>query len=168
MLDHLKRFFNSSEKEPEMAQEETQAAVLAVDQSAELQLALASQVEAFAELQNSHKELTAKFEQAQAALAVIEAEKASLVAQAAATKLEARKASVVAAIGTEKAAAMLEATSSLGDEQFEAVVGALTTSLEVEAQSMMFKEVGVSGEVDASKIDDANKPTHFNQFINKK
>jgi hypothetical protein len=97
-------------------------------------------------------EVSAKLEAAHAELAAIAAEKAELVATAAAAKLAARKEKIVAAIGTEKADALMVATGSLDDAAFEAVVSAMTGSMDAEAKSSLFTEVGVTAEADAAKV----------------
>lgn len=97
-------------------------------------------------------ELTGKYEVATAQLAAIAAEKAELVANAAAAKLAARKEKIVAAIGTEKSDALMTATEGLDDAQFNAVVSAMAGSVEAEAKTDLFKEVGVTADADASKV----------------
>lgn len=150
MIKNFKRFFTTKEKEPVMAQEETQAPVLAVDNTAELATALASlasQAEAIAEL-------TSKYESAQAALAEIEAAKSALIAEQIAAKLAARKEKVETVIGTAKAPALLSATESLDDAAFEAVVSAIQGSVEQESKSELFREVGASGSADALNVEE--------------
>lgn len=97
-------------------------------------------------------EMTAKFEAAQAELATLAAEKAEMVANARAVKLAARKEKVVAAIGTEKADGLMLATEGLDDAAFEAVVSALAGSVDAEAKTELFSEVGVAAEADAAKV----------------
>ena len=65
-----------------------------------------------------------------------------------ANKLEARKAQLESIVGTEKAATTFEAIKGLDDTVFAAVVTAMATSVEVEANSTLFKETGVSGEAE--------------------
>jgi len=65
-----------------------------------------------------------------------------------ADKLEARKAQLESIVGTEKAATTFEAIKGLDDTVFAAVVTAMATSVEVEANSTLFKETGVSGEAE--------------------
>lgn len=129
-------------------QAEPEAAAPALEQNEALVAATA----ALAELAGKFEELSTKFEAATAALAAIEAEKADMIAQAVAAKAAARKEKVEAAIGTEKAAGLLLATNGLDDAAFDAVVSALTGSVEVEAKTDLFKEVGVTAEVDAAKV----------------
>ncbi len=68
-----------------------------------------------------------------------------------AAKLEARKAQLESIVGTEKAATTFEAIKGLDDTVFDAVVTAMATSVEVEANSTLFKETGVSGEAEPAK-----------------
>jgi len=152
MLDHLKRFFNATEKEPEMAQEGKQAPALVVDNTAELasaQVALASQTEAFSDLQAKLAELSSKFEQAQLALAENEAAKAALQAEQLAVKMQSRKEKVESLIGTVKAPALLSATESLDDITFETIVTAMQGAVEKEGKSELFTEMGASVETEA-------------------
>ena len=65
-----------------------------------------------------------------------------------ADKLEARKAQLESIVGTEKAATTFEAIKELDDTVFAAVVTAMATSVEVEANSTLFRETGVSGEAE--------------------
>lgn len=134
-----------------MAQEETQAPVLAVDNTAELALAQA----ALSTAQLQIAELTTKFAEAQALLDAIASEKATLVANAATARLQARKEAIEASVGTDKADALLAATDSLDDVAFKAVVGAMAMSFEKEASSQLFKEVGVAGSVDAKAVEES-------------
>lgn len=68
-----------------------------------------------------------------------------------AAKLEARKAKLEATLGSEKVNAVFEATKELEDAAFNAVVTAMATSVEVEAQSELFKEAGVAGDAEPAK-----------------
>lgn len=127
---------------------------LTVD-SAEVQAALQEAAAKLEDLTAQFAELSGKYEQAQAALEALAKEKAEMIAAAAAAKLEARKAQVVAAIGTEKADGLMAATENLDDVQFNAVLSALAGSVSAEADTAMFKEVGVTAEVDAVKVVEA-------------
>ena len=95
---------------------------------------------------------TGKLEAAEAAKTAAEAKVAELVAAEAARKLAARKEAIVAAIGTDKADALMAATEGLDDAQFTAVVSAMAGKVDAEAQSPLFKEVGVTAEADAAKV----------------
>lgn len=85
-------------------------------------------------------------------LAAVEAEKLAAVADAEAKRLTARKEKVEAAVGTEKSVALLAATEALDDAAFEAVVSALGTSLDAEAQSKLFNEQGADVQADKSVV----------------
>lgn len=161
MLDAIrKKFFATQKEEVEMIKEteqEVSAKELAseVVADATLSSALAAATELNASQAAALADLTSKFEAAQAALAEIEAAKAALIAEAAEKKLAARKEKVEMAIGTAKAPALLAATESLDDVAFEAVVAAMAGSVEAESKTDLFREIGASGSVDASKVVDS-------------
>lgn len=171
MLNAIKKkFFNAASAEKEavdMKQETPQPNLAASDTAAQLATALDSMAKQAADLQALTElvtEMSEKFnaasmalETTQAALQASEDAKVALVAQAAAARLEARSKAVVDAIGTEKAPALLAATEQLGDEQFNAIVGAMAQSFEKEAQSPLFKEVGVSASADPVEVDPVAK-----------
>lgn len=152
MIKYLQKVFNV-EKEPEMAQEEMQAPMLAVDRTAELELAQAS----LADVQTKYAELSAQLEEAQAALAAIEAEKAEMVAQAAAKVQATRQEKLEAIMGTEKAPGVAAALENLDDATFETVLGTYAASYDAEAKSPMFSEAGVSAEVAPTEQDSVAK-----------
>jgi len=159
MLDALrKRFFATQKEEVEMIktpEQEVSAKELEVTQVAStLSDALAAATELNTSQAAALAELTAKFEAAQAALAAIEADKAEMVAKAVEAKLATRKEKVVEMIGTERADALMTATASMEDAAFDAVLVAMSVATEKEADSVMFKEVGASGGVDASKVEE--------------
>lgn len=173
----MKRFSTAAKEEVnEMSEPKTEQPEMTVDhQSAELSTLvaqMASQSEALLAVQSQFAELTNKYEQAQAALAEIEATKASLIAQAAATKLVARKEKVEATLGTAKAPAILAATEALDDASFEAIVAAFSANLVAEAASPLFNEIGVAAEAETIVVDPvaklaANLAAQFNQKGNK-
>lgn len=115
------------------------------------------------------KEADAKIAELQAALAAsedskvklqafadaAELEKTRLAAEAEQKRLDARKATIVAAVGTAKADALMAATSNLDDAAFEAVTSALGNSVDAEAQTKLFKETGVAGDVDPVRVAEA-------------
>lgn len=113
-------------------------------------------------------EANAKLNAATEALTVAAAEKAAAEAEALAQKLAARKEKVVAAIGTERADALLKVTENMDDAAFEAVVSALGVSAETEANSALFKEVGASGEADASQVVESAEMRILKQKYGKK
>ncbi|MDE3023520.1 MAG: hypothetical protein KGI54_17000, partial [Pseudomonadota bacterium] len=142
----------------EMKKEDKQAATPAVDSELAAQLkqaqeSLASQQADFQAMQELMEELSTKLQKAEAALQDNQAAKEALIAEAKAKTLAARKEKVMAAIGeNEKADKLLVATEGMDDEAFTAVVSALAGSVEKEAQSEMFKEVGVAAQADAAKV----------------
>ncbi len=166
MLEAIRKKFFATQKEEvemsdptkqEVAAKELVEAVADTEMSSALAAATelnASQAAALAEQAALVAELTAKFEAAQAALAEIESAKAALIAEAAEAKLTARKEKVVEMIGTERADALLSATASMDDNAFDAVLIAMSVGSAKEADSVLFKEVGVAGEVEASKVDE--------------
>jgi hypothetical protein len=109
----------------------------------EVKGALASAVALAQEVEAQRDELAVK-------LAAVEAASASAAEQAAAAKVKAREDKLIALLGTERAAPVIQATSGLPDEGFEAVVAAMTTAAAVEAKSPMFTEAGVQAEASAS------------------
>ena len=125
---------------------DTVTVALEVDTEA-VQAALSEATAKLEDLSAQFAELNSKYEGAIAALSALEAEKAKMVADALAAKLAARKERVELAIGTDKAAGLLAATENLSDDAFEAVVSALTGSVDAEAKTELFTEVGQSGEV---------------------
>lgn len=152
MLDAIKKVFSNTTKgTAEMQKEDKALPVLAsvnVDQAAqltELQASFATQGEQLAAA-------LASLSGAQALLEEVAAAKAALVAEAHSKRMALRKEKIEASVGTGKAEALLVATEALEDAQFEAVVGAMAASFDVEAASPMFKEVGVTAEADTSKV----------------
>ena len=98
-------------------------------------------------------ELKTKLEAANAVIAAAEQAKALAEKQTLETKMAARKEKIVAAIGTEKADGLMLATEALDDAAFNAVLSALAGSVEAEASTEMFKEVGVDAKAEAPKTD---------------
>lgn len=171
----MKRFSTAAKEVEEMVEPKEQPEMTVVPNTAELSALvaqMASQSEALEAVQKQFAELSSKHEVAVAALAEIEAAKAALVAEVAAKQLAARKEKVELTVGTAKAPAILAATEALGDEQFNAIVAAFSANLEAEANSPMFKEVGVAAEAETIIVDPvaklaANLAAQFNQKGNK-
>ena len=120
----------------------------AVSEKAELATKLES---AQAELSEALAQLETLKQFAEAA----EAAAAQAAAEAAATKLNARKTAIVAAVGTGRADALMAATESLDDAAFDAIVSAMSMSVETEAKTGMFAEQGAT--VDASAAPNADE-----------
>ena len=87
------------------------------------------------------------------ALSMFAEQKAAAEALAAAAKLAARKEKVVMAVGTVKADALMAAMTEMSDGTFDAVLSAMATTVKAEANSPMFKEVGVEGSADPAKLE---------------
>jgi hypothetical protein len=162
MLNKFKQFLSGNtditpaqadiEKEVVNMTTATEQPMAAENNSADLAAQLASSTSALTELQASFAELSSKFEAAQAALTVVENEKKEMVTKAAEARLASRKEKLVATVGSSQADTLMAAVGNLEDAQFNAVVAAMATSREAEANSEAFKEVGVSGNPDASKV----------------
>lgn len=157
MKEAFKKFFSGEKGSKEMKKEDMQAATPAVDEEMAAQLkqaqeTLASKSAEMETLQSALAEMAEKVAKAEAAMLKTEAAKATLVAEAKAKQAAARKEKVMAAIGeNDKATKLLAATEGMEDAAFEAVVSALAGSIEQEAKSEMFKDVGVDAKADASK-----------------
>ena len=102
--------------------------------------------------------LTAEKDGLEAALAdaietnkILQEQLAATAAKAVEAKDQARKAKLVAVIGTEKAETTFEAVKGLEDGAFDAVLAAMATSVEKEAQTELFKETGVAGDAEPAK-----------------
>src|SRR5687768_14996995 len=160
MLEKFKKLMGSEEPKPEAA---TTTLAVTLDATAlqaelgEMKAQFEAVANAFAEANEKLASMSADLEAAKAALAAVEGDKAEMIAQAAAAKLAVRKDKVVAAIGTEKADGLMAATENLDDAAFEAVVSALAGSVEVEANSSLFKEQGVDAQVDAAKVEEESE-----------
>ena len=151
MIDAIrKKFFSNSDRgNEEMSIENEKQATLAVDndmadqlkQAQETLVAQAADMQALTELV---EEMSTKYTALQSSLAASEAAKASLVLDAKAKQLAARREAIVAAVGSSKVDSLMSATELLSDEQFGAVVGAMSVALNVESKSVMFNEVGIS------------------------
>ncbi len=154
MLNSIRKVFSTVPKEAVMenpAEAVVQANVPVVDMAADfaaLQASFTAQSETFAKL-------TQDLAAAQSALAVVEQEKVQAVANAKAVKMAARKATVEMNIGTAKADAFLAATEMLDDVAFDAVASALAGSVVAEANTALFKEVGVVGAVVPEHVPEA-------------
>lgn len=158
MLKHLQKFFNGSvdpsQKEVEhMTDQEKAALKAAEDKSAELSTALETATASFAEQAEAFKELTTKYEAAQAALSASTEAQATLVAQAKAKVMAERTASLSAVMGDVKGPATAAKLESLDDAAFAVVLDSYAASFEAEAASPMFKEQGVAAEAPAVEVD---------------
>ena len=84
--------------------------------------------------------------EANAKLQEIADAEAKVEADAKKVKLDARLQSIVDIVGTVKAEQIVGATESLDDEAFKAVADAMQVSMDKEADSAKFKDVGVAAE----------------------
>jgi hypothetical protein len=142
----LKSLFKlATKKEPEMAVTDKIVEVVVASADTELQAALSAMTSQFEASQ-------AALAEAQAALEVFAAEREASLIAAKAAKTLARTKAVEAKIGTAKAPALVTATESLDDTAFEAIVSALSVSLEVEGKSEMFREVGIDAQADKTTV----------------
>ncbi len=110
-----------------------------------LQASFESLTAQFAESQNKVAELTT-------ALSAFAEQKAAADALVHAAKMASRKEKVVLAVGTVKADSLMAAMAEMSDATFDAVTAAMTTTATAEAQSPLFKEVGVDGSADPAKL----------------
>lgn len=152
MLDAIKKKLGMDqvvkEKEPEMTTENKQA-------SAEMTAQLAELTEKFSAKEAELSALLEKTASLEAALKEAQEFKAKAEAEAKAVKMAARKTAVEANLGTVKAAEFLAATEALDDKTFETLCSAMATSLKAEAESPLFKEVGVDAKTDVTVETDA-------------
>jgi hypothetical protein len=161
MLDKFKKLLKAESEEMKKGTEE--AADVALQVGSESLEAIKTEFESFKAAANGllkqaeaeRDELKTKLQAATEALAKVAEEKAQMVASAKAKASAERKAKIEAAIGkNEKADALFSATEQMEDAAFEAIVTALQTSVEVEANSEMFTEQGASASVDVTKVAD--------------
>jgi archaellum component FlaC len=163
MLDHLKKFFKPEEEKVEMTTETTVEASQGSMPEVEAMAAELSELKAsFAQVTEALASTKAELEGAKAALAAVAEEKAQAEAAAKAEKLAQRRAAVEANIGTDKADAFMDATKELNDTAFAAICSAMAGTAKAEAESELFKEVGVETKAEATA---EPKVTHFKQFI---
>ncbi len=159
MKDTLKRLFGQAPEAPAQADNQTEEKVemtkgtneglgLAAEMT-DTVAALTATVSALTE------QLAAKVGEVAALTAQVEAAvefKAAQAAAAAEAKAAARLAALVGAVGTEAASGLMAATASMEDTAFDAVLAAVSLKTVAESASPAFKEVGVEGNADASKL----------------
>lgn len=166
MIDALKRLARIGQQEPAKADNQTEGVAVTTEAKNEgtgLAVEMADQVTALTATVTS---LTEQVAANAAALAEKDATIAALTAQveaavefkaaqekaAAEAKIAARNSKLVEVVGTDAAAGLMAATASLDDTAFDAVVNAMSVKAKVEATAPAFKEVGVEGTADASKV----------------
>jgi len=69
-------------------------------------------------------------------------------------RMDARMTAIVEAVGTVKADALFGATKTLGDTEFNAIVGAMQGTLQAEAETALFNEVGATAEVVVANVEE--------------
>lgn len=164
MLTHLKKFFKApeghSQEEVDMTTKEGQPELVVDTNNADLSAQLVAATAQLAEAQASAAQMSSELATLKAAFAVIEKEKADMLAKAVADKAQARREKVEATLGTEKAEEVLAATANLDDTSFGTIVDAFAKSLDAEAKSSTFQEKGLTADTEVDV-----KPTHFKKFI---
>lgn len=150
MLKQLQKIFNTAAVADK---EEVDMSVASqVEASADVAAELSKATEALAASASAMEQVMADFEQLKAELEILKSEKQLAVKVEKEKKLSVRMSTIKAAIGDEKAPALLAATEDLEDSQFEAVVSAMSMSVDKESKSQLFSEVGVDVESDASSV----------------
>jgi hypothetical protein len=160
MLKHLQKFFGDNpqaalvalDAQASIHQEEdvsmtdvTQASGASADVDAALKETVASLTAQLATANEKIATLTAQVE------AAVEF-KAAQEKAAAEARTALRKAKLEDVVGTEAAVGLLAATALMDDTAFEAVVAAVAFKATKEAATPAFKEVGVEGSADATKL----------------
>lgn len=148
MLDHLKKVFQTEQVETSAEVAELTASVTSLTSQLDASVNLVN------ELTTKVEELSASLEAANAIVAKAEAEKNEIIENVFNQKMNARKERIVASVGTAKADTLFEATKSLADTEFDAVVGAVENTFKTEASSEMFEEVGASAEVVVANVEE--------------
>lgn len=152
MLDAIKKKLGIAPIQEEIMENITPIVAEAiVDNTAELESLQAQVMAGAKEVEALMAQLTA----ANTALAEVQKAKEELKVAAQKVKMDARKATIEMNIGTAKAEAFLLATEALDDTAFAAVASALAGSVVQEADTALFKEVGVTGKTVAEALPEA-------------
>lgn len=117
---------------------------------AEVSSALESTVELLKTVEAERDSVQEKLASMEVALAEAQSKIAQAESNAAAQKVKTREEKLTALLGTEKAPAVIAATSTLPDADFEAVLSAMEASSKAESKSKMFSEAGAAAEASAS------------------
>lgn len=159
MKDTLKRLFGQAPEAPAQADnqiEEKVGMTQATNDTAGLAVEMADTVAALtATVTSLTEQLAAKVGEVAALTAQVEAAvefKAAQAAAAADAKAATRLAALVSAVGTVTATGLMAATASMEDTAFDAVLAAVSIKTVAESASPAFKEVGVEGNADTSKL----------------
>jgi len=148
MLKLKSKMFNMSQDS--VSEVEMKELELAKEQLSEVQALLsAKDVELQAALEDAVT-LKASYEEAQAKLAVFQAEKEAAELAAKQAVAQARLDKLTAAVGTEKAAELSAKFEGADDALFEAMVGALEFASVGEKQSALFSEMGADTKVETN------------------
>lgn len=138
MLENLKKTFGLTEAVAPAQPEAVAALTAALEQSEASVATLTAQL----------ADATEKLASVQDILAKAEAEKQEMLDVAEKARMDARMTAIVDAVGTAKADALFGATKTLGDTEFNAIVDAMQGTLQAEAETALFNEVGATAEVD--------------------
>ncbi len=173
MLEHLKRYIAGAKppqpatlaetpKETTMENQDAPALVVqAPAQDAGLQATVETLTAALADANAQVAELTALVAQA----TEFQAEQLKVAAEA---KSASRLSQLATLLGDSAAATMNQSLAALGDEAFNGVVASLGVRSKTEAETPLFSEVGVDGEVDAVKLADDTKSTGVMNYLTNK
>lgn len=145
MIDSIRKKFFKSDKEADMQNQETDAAALA-QVTNDKDAIIAAQALQIESLTVKFSEIKSMLDDAKASLASVEQAKLSLLEEAHKKQMEARRSSIAMSLGDSKVDALMEATAGLNDVQFSTVIGAMAKAINVESESKMFREVGVTAE----------------------
>jgi hypothetical protein len=110
-------------------------------QATELTTALAALADSKAAMDSLTAELTA-----------IKDANAKAAADALTAKLAAREAAITAELGSDRAAAFMDATRDMPDAQFNTIMAAMKASTTAEANQAEFTEVGVDAQADVNAL----------------
>lgn len=162
MKDTLKRLFGQAPEAPAQADTQTEEKVeMTTTTDGELHVDAATIVAGntvaalTATVTSLTEQLAAKVGEVAALTAQVEAAvefKAAQAAAAAEAKAATRMAALVGAVGTVAATGLMAATASMEDAAFDAVLAAVSLKTQAETAAPAFKEVGVEGNADASKL----------------
>lgn len=159
MKDTLKRLFGQAPEAPAQADNQTEEKVemtQATNEATGFAVEMADTVAALtATVTSLTEQLAAKVDEVAALTAQVEAAvefKAAQAAAAAEAKAATRLAALVGAVGTVAATGLMAATASMEDAAFDAVLAAVSLKTQAETAAPAFKEVGVEGNADATKL----------------
>lgn len=126
-----------------------------MNQLEELQAELSAFQTKYESSQTELTVLATKFAEAETLLAKFKQEAADAELKAEQLKTAARQTKLAAVLPADKATSMLAKLSALDDESFDEVVAGFSSAVVKESDNALFKEVGVSGEGEPKKQEDA-------------